>query len=67
MKLEVRMADPHTTRGNADEIHQDVRDDDVMTTQQGSVVYDDQNSLRAGDRGPTLMQDAHMREKRART
>lgn len=52
MKLEVRMADPHTTRGNADEIHQDVRDDDVMTTQQGSVVYDDQNSLRAGDRGP---------------
>jgi hypothetical protein len=41
------MADPHTTRGNADEIHQDVRDDDVMTTQQGSVVYDDQNSLRA--------------------
>ena len=63
MKLEVPMADPHTTRGNADEIHQDVRDDDVMTTQQGSVVYDDQNSLRAGDRGPTLMQDAHMREK----
>ncbi|MBM6545296.1 catalase [Janibacter sp. YIM B02568] len=34
-----------------------------MTTAQGQPVQDDQNSLRAGDRGPTLMNDAHFREK----
>ena len=34
-----------------------------MTTQQGVVVADDQNSLRAGERGPTLLEDFHFREK----
>lgn len=34
-----------------------------MTTNQGVKVNDDQNSLKAGDRGPTLMEDFIFREK----
>nr|WP_303652719.1 catalase [Paludisphaera mucosa] len=34
-----------------------------MTTQQGIPVADDQNSLKAGARGPTLLEDFHLREK----
>lgn len=34
-----------------------------LTTQQGVPVSDDQNSLRAGARGPSLMEDFHFREK----
>lgn len=36
---------------------------DVLTTQQGVPVADDQNTLRAGDRGPALLEDFHFREK----
>ncbi len=35
----------------------------TLTTQQGVPVADDQNSLRAGARGPTLLEDFHFREK----
>src|SRR6202000_3265664 len=35
----------------------------ALTTQQGIPVADDQNSLKAGPRGPTLMEDFHLREK----
>ncbi len=35
----------------------------VLTTQQGVPIADDQNTLRAGDRGPTLLEDFHFREK----
>jgi catalase len=35
----------------------------LMTTNQGVKVNDDQNSLKAGDRGPTLMEDFIFREK----
>ena len=35
----------------------------VLTTQQGIPVADDQNSLKAGARGPTLLEDFHLREK----
>lgn len=34
-----------------------------MTTNQGVRINDDQNSLKAGDRGPTLMEDFILREK----
>src|ERR1700722_20065673 len=34
-----------------------------LTTNQGVVVSDNQNSLRAGDRGPTLLEDFVLREK----
>jgi catalase len=36
---------------------------DVLTTNQGLPISDDQNSLRAGARGPTLLEDFHFREK----
>jgi catalase len=35
----------------------------VLTTQQGVPVADDQNSLRVGPRGPTTLEDFHLREK----
>jgi len=35
----------------------------VLTTQQGVPVADDQNSLKQGARGPTLLEDFHFREK----
>jgi catalase len=38
-------------------------DDDVMTTQQGVRVSDDQNSLKAYSRGGTMLEDQIMREK----
>ncbi len=36
---------------------------EFMTTNQGLRINDDQNSLKAGDRGPTLLEDFHLREK----
>jgi catalase len=36
---------------------------EVMSGNQGVKVSDDQNSLKAGRRGPTLMEDFHFREK----
>jgi catalase len=52
------------TVGQGGEIHQ-VAGGDIatLTTQQGIPVADDQNSLKAGARGPTLLEDAHFREK----
>jgi catalase len=35
----------------------------VLTTQQGTPISDDQNSLRIGSRGPTALEDFHFREK----
>src|SRR5579885_1973553 len=35
----------------------------ALTTQQGAPVADDQNTLRAGARGPALLEDFHFREK----
>lgn len=37
--------------------------DQFLTTNQGLRVNDDQNSLKAGERGPTLLEDFHFREK----
>ena len=34
-----------------------------LTTQQGVPVADDQNTLRVGERGPSLLEDFHFREK----
>jgi catalase len=36
---------------------------DAITTNQGLPIGDDQNSLKAGERGPTLLEDFHLREK----
>ena len=50
--------------GEGGELHQTAGDGvPRMTTQQGIPVSDDQNSLKQGARGPTLMEDFHFREK----
>ncbi len=36
---------------------------ELLTSNQGLVISDDQNSLKAGVRGPTLLEDFHFREK----
>ena len=38
-------------------------DNGALTTNQGVKIADDQNSLRAGDRGPSLLEDHLLREK----
>jgi catalase len=35
----------------------------TLTSQQGVPIADDQNSLKIGERGPTLLEDFHFREK----
>ena len=51
-------------RGNGGELHQTSGGDvPVLTTQQGTPVSDDQNSLRVGPRGPATLEDFHLREK----
>lgn len=40
-----------------------VAEGDFLTTNQGQRIADDDNSLKAGTRGPTLMEDFHFREK----
>ncbi len=50
--------------GQGGEWHQHAGGDvPVLTTQQGVPVADDQNSLRVGARGPTMLEDFHFREK----
>jgi catalase len=59
-----RDADAGVTVGTGGETHQTAgADTPVLTTQQGIPVADDQNSLKAGARGPTLLEDFHFREK----
>jgi catalase len=55
-------ADIH--RGRGGETHQVAGGDvPVLTTQQGTPVADDQNTLRLGADGPALLEDFHFREK----
>ena len=48
--------------GSGGETHQ-VATDEVLTTNQGVPISDDQNSLKLGARGPTLLEDFHFLEK----
>jgi catalase len=60
----VKIHDQQLHRGNGGELHQVAEDGTpVLTTAQGGPVSDDQNSLRVGERGPTLIEDFHFREK----
>ncbi|MGE4322799.1 MAG: catalase [Sphingobium sp.] len=61
---------PQTTIGAGGELHQDVpsdasHDDGTghLTDNFGHRISDNQNSLRAGERGPTLLEDFVLREK----
>ena len=56
--------DQRIERGHGGEIHQVAADGGPrLTTQQGTVVSDDQNTLRLGERGPSALEDFHFREK----
>jgi len=56
--------DPQVNMGSGGETHQIAGSNhSILTTQQGIPVSDDQNSLKVGTRGPTLMEDFHFREK----
>ena len=50
------------TEGNGGETHQ-TASDTVLTTNQGVPISDNQNSLKSGARGPTLLEDFVLREK----
>ena len=57
-----RSAHEHTGRGG--ELHQTAPSSaQALTTNQGVPIGDDQNSLRGGVRGPTLLEDFVLREK----
>jgi catalase len=52
------------TQGEGGETHQTAEGGaPALTTAQGAPVADDQNSLKQGARGPTLLEDFHFREK----
>ncbi len=56
--------DQTLVRGNGGELHQVAEGDiPVLTTAQGGPVADDQNTLKVGARGPSLIEDFHFREK----
>ena len=53
-----------SARGGGGEVHQHATDDaERLTTAQGTVIADNQNSLRIGAPGPTLLEDFALREK----
>ena len=59
-----RFADAEVAQGSGGETHQVAGGDNpTLTTQQGVPVADDQNSLKVGARGPTILEDFHFREK----
>jgi catalase len=58
-----RYGDQQVELGAGGETHQRAVDDHELTTQQGTPIADDQNSLRVGARGPALLEDFHFREK----
>ena len=56
--------DQKLMRGEGGELHQTAEGVvPVLTTAQGGPVSDDQNSLKIGARGPTVLEDFHFREK----
>src|SRR6201995_1923635 len=60
----VEYGDQRVEGGQGGETHQVASGDaPPLTTQQGIVVSDDQNTLRAGERGPGALEDFHFREK----
>lgn len=58
-----RGGDQSQSVGAGGELHQQTRGGDILTTQQGVPISDDQNTLKIGPRGPTLIEDFHFREK----
>ena len=68
MKKTIDHTDPankmNSERGTGGETHQRAdKDTPTLTTQQGVPISDNQNSLKAGSRGPVLLEDFVLREK----
>lgn len=65
MKSSIQAGDRKEQTGNGGEIHQQSNNDNhpIMTTNGGVPISDDQNSLKGGPRGPTLLEDFILREK----
>ena len=60
----VQLGDQKILRGQGGETHQVAGEGvETLTTQQGIPVSDDQNTLKVGPRGPSLLEDFHFREK----
>lgn len=58
------MKEPTKSQGQGDETHQCSNEaSEYLTTQQGMPISDDQNSLKLGSRGPTLLEDMVFRDK----
>ncbi|MDP3821993.1 MAG: catalase [Burkholderiales bacterium] len=55
-------SNPSAKTGSLDPVRSDAADQ-VLTTNQGVPIADNQNSLKAGLRGPTLLEDFILREK----
>src|ERR1700685_4108757 len=63
IKAEVRQPEPKQVKADGGETHQQAPLTQVpITTNQGLPISDNQNSLRAGERGPTLLEDFILRE-----
>jgi catalase len=64
-----KLSKQRTTRSSVKETQggethqQAAHNQDPITTNQGLIISDNQNSLRAGERGPTLLEDFILREK----
>jgi catalase len=55
---------PESRTGAGGELHQEpANEGPLLTTNQGTVIADNQNSLKAAPRGPTLLEDFILREK----
>ncbi len=54
---------PANDKTDALSMHTTYGKDEFLTTNQGLKINDDQNSLKAGNRGPSLLEDFHFREK----
>jgi catalase len=55
---------PETRTGAGGELHQQPANEGaLLTTNQGAVIADNQNSLKGAPRGPTLLEDFILREK----
>lgn len=60
----IKVHDQIMMQGSGGDVHRVAgKDTPVLTTQQGVPIADDQNTLRLGGNGPTLMEDFIFREK----
>ena len=55
--------DGQNTKNQDRQADREAPDGEYLTTNQGMTIVDSQNSLRAGTRGPTLLEDFILREK----